>query len=243
MSGMSGMQSAEHYLAQVRQALEPLADAQAARQMRAYMRDQFPFLGLSAPLRRQAVAALGRPAFGAEALLQAAEALWSLPQREYRYTAVDLLARHARQLELSCVPALLALALREPWWDTVDGLAGVVGDVLRQARRTQPHAQGLMDEALHAPSFWTRRIALLHQLGWRLETDSERLFRYAATLAPEEAFFIRKAIGWALRDYARWNPQAVRGFVAEHRSRLSALSVSEAMKHLKPAGPGWAPRA
>jgi 3-methyladenine DNA glycosylase AlkD len=206
--------------------------------MHAYMRGQFPFLGLSAPLRRQAVAALGRPALGAEALLQAAEALWVLPQREYRYTAVDLLARHARQLEPSCVAPLLALALRDPWWDTVDGLAGVVGDVLRQARRTQPDAQALMDQALHAPSLWIRRIALLHQLGWRLETDSDRLFRYAAALAPEKEFFIRKAIGWALRDYARWNPQAVRGFVAEQRPRLSALSVSEALKHLKPADPG-----
>ena len=89
-----------------------------------------------------------------------------------------------------------------------------------------------MDEALHAPSFWTRRIAMLHQLGWRLDTDTRRLFGYAATLAPEPEFFIRKAIGWALRDYARWDPQAVRGFVAEQRPQLSPLSVSEAMKHL-----------
>jgi 3-methyladenine DNA glycosylase AlkD len=200
--------------------------------MRAYLRDQFPFLGLPAPRRRQAVAALGRPMLAQAELLRTAEALWSLPQREYRYTAVDLLARHARRLELSAVPPLLALALREPWWDTVDGLAGVVGDVLRQARRTQPGAQGLMDEALHAPSFWTRRIALLHQLGWRLETDEVRLFGYAAALAAEGEFFICKAIGWALRDYGRWNPPAVRAFVAAQGHQLSALSASEAMKHL-----------
>lgn len=95
-----------------------------------------------------------------------------------------------------------------------------------------------MDEALHAPWFWTRRIALLHQLGWRLETDVDRLFRYAEALAPEKKFFVRKALGWALRDCACGNPQAVRGFVAEQRPRLSALSVGEALKHLKPAAPG-----
>jgi 3-methyladenine DNA glycosylase AlkD len=73
---------------------------------------------------------------------------------------------------------------------------------------------------------------MLHQLGWRLDTDTTRLFGYAAQLADEKEFFIRKAIGWALRDYARWNPQAVTKFLVEHRASLSGLTVREAAKHL-----------
>ena len=69
---------------------------------------------------------------------------------------------------------------------------------------------------------------MIHQLGWRLETDTERLFGYAEALAPERNFFIRKAVGWALRDYARWNPQAVRNFVAAMDGRLAPLSAREA---------------
>jgi 3-methyladenine DNA glycosylase AlkD len=72
---------------------------------------------------------------------------------------------------------------------------------------------------------------MLHQLGWRLETDRDRLFGYATTLAHEKEFFIRKAIGWALRDYARWDGAAVRAFVAAHEGVLSPLSRREALKH------------
>ncbi len=89
-----------------------------------------------------------------------------------------------------------------------------------------------MDAALRHECLWVRRIAMIHQLGWRLETDSARLFGYAETLAPEGGFFIRKAIGWALRDYARWNPQAVRDFVAAMGERLAPLSVREAMRRI-----------
>ena len=89
-----------------------------------------------------------------------------------------------------------------------------------------------MDAALRHDCLWVRRIAMIHQLGWRLETDKDRLFGYAETLAPERDFFIRKAIGWALRDYARWNPQAVREFVATMGSRLSPLSAREATRRI-----------
>jgi 3-methyladenine DNA glycosylase AlkD len=89
-----------------------------------------------------------------------------------------------------------------------------------------------MDVWLKHPSHWVRRSAMLHQLGWRLDTDTTRLFGYATQLADEKEFFIRKAIGWALRDYARWNPQAVTDFLVEHRASLSGLTVREAAKHL-----------
>jgi 3-methyladenine DNA glycosylase AlkD len=221
------------YVACVQAALAPLADAGKAGEMCAYMRGQFDFLGVQTPARRAALAALGRASFDAAAALRAAEQLWRLPAREYRYAAVDLLARHAKVLRPEHVPRLLRLAQREAWWDTVDGLAGVVGDVLRLGRDTQQDVQQLMDKALRHPSLWVRRIAMLHQLGWRLQTDTARLYAYAERLAPEQDFFIRKAIGWALRDYARWDPQGVERFVTRHADDLSPLSVREALRGLK----------
>jgi 3-methyladenine DNA glycosylase AlkD len=222
----------EQLAAQIQHTLSALADPVRAVAMRAYMRDQFPFLGIPTPARRAALGPLLKVDFDQKRLLTAADQLWSLPGREYRYAAIDLLARHVARLDLSAVPPLLTLAQREPWWDTVDGLAGIVGDVLRAARRNDPDAQVAMDAALRHDCLWLRRIAMIHQLCWRLDTDSARLFAYAETLAPEDDFFIRKAIGWALRDYARWQPQAVRDFVAAKGGRLSPLSAREATRRI-----------
>jgi 3-methyladenine DNA glycosylase AlkD len=89
-----------------------------------------------------------------------------------------------------------------------------------------------MDQAIADDDFWVRRIALLHQLGWRENTDAARLFSYCVAQAHEKEFFIQKAIGWALRDYARDAPDAVREFTARHRNILAPLSYREANKHL-----------
>jgi 3-methyladenine DNA glycosylase AlkD len=220
-------------LSQVEAALRPLADAQRAIPMRAYMLDQFMFLGIPATPRRLALRGLPRlKAWSATELLTLAEALWELPEREFQYVAVDLLAKHNRQLDMDCLPRLLQLVQRLSWWDTVDGLAGVVGDILLHARTGQADVQRNMDPCLRHSHLWVRRVAMLHQLGWKEQTDAARLLRYALTLAPETDFFIRKAIGWALRDYARTRPDVVRAFLAQHAQALSGLTRREAGKHL-----------
>ncbi|MBS1144414.1 MAG: alkylation repair protein [Proteobacteria bacterium] len=216
----------------VQQTLLPLADPARALAMRAYMRGQFDFLGIPTPLRRQAVAGLLRPAQSAAELLDHAAALWAMPAREYQYVAVDLLARQVRRLGMGEVAALLGLVQQKSWWDTVDGLAGVVGDVVRAASRVDPSAQQAMDAALGHADLWVRRVAMIHQLGWREATDRRRLFDYALRLADEPDFFIRKAIGWALRDFARHDPQAVGEFLNGAGTVLSPLSRREAAKHL-----------
>jgi len=208
-------------------ALVPLADVERAAAMSAYMRGQFPFLGIPTPARRAAVKPVLNALRSASAgeLLSLADELWMRPEREYQYAALDLLAMHWKKLDHTHVPALLALAQRKSWWDTVDGLASIIGDVLRR----EHHG---MDDALAHGDFWVRRIALLHQLGWGTSTDLERLFRYALALCHEKEFFIQKAIGWALRDYARHAPDAVRAFLAGPGACLAPLSRREAAKHL-----------
>jgi len=220
-------------LAQIETALRALADGGQAVPMRAYMLDQFAFLGIRANPRRQALRGLPKlSAWTALELLALADRLWDLPEREFQYVAVDLLVKYHRQLGTGSVDHLLKLVQRKPWWDTVDGLAGVVGDVLLRARPGQPDAQRAMDACLRDPSLWVRRVAMLHQLGWKTHADEVRLLHYALALASEPDFFIRKAIGWALRDYARTRPEAVRAFLAQHAQRLSSLTRREAGKHL-----------
>jgi 3-methyladenine DNA glycosylase AlkD len=200
--------------------------------MQAYMRGRFEFLGVATPQRRSATVPLLRLQCGADELVELARTLWVLPQREYQYVAIDMLARNWKTLAMHHVDDLLVLTQQGSWWDSVDGLAGVVGDLTRTARGQDQHAQQTMDVALRHPNMWVRRVAMLHQLGWRGETDASRLFFYASELAAEPDFFIRKAIGWALRDYARDDPQAVRSFLQDARDRLSPLSIREAAKHL-----------
>jgi 3-methyladenine DNA glycosylase AlkD len=227
----------------VRAALIPLADPDRAAPMRTYMRDRFEFLGIPTPQRRAATRAAIRAgkACTADELLSYAKHLWREPQREFQYVAIDLLAANWRALladegAVANVQHLLALARQRSWWDSVDGLAGVVGDVVRAGSRAGAPARkrlaAAMDAALVHPDPWVRRIAMLHQLGWGADTDAARLFRYADALAPETDFFLRKAAGWALRDYARHDPQAVRRFLDSRGERLSALTRREAGKHL-----------
>ena len=224
----------QQYVQALEHAFAPRADAAKAQAMKAYLLNQFEFLGLPAPVRRQVVRDLGKVTWSSSSeLLQVAELLWQKPQREYRYTAVDLLRKHSAFLRVDDLPALQALLLREPWWETVDGLSAVIAEVLHAAVQATPNAAEVMDAWLKHPSHWVRRSAMLHQLGWRLDTDTARLLGYALQLADEKEFFIRKAIGWALRDYARWNPQAVTDFLVQHRTQLSGLTVREAAKHLR----------
>ncbi|WP_431478066.1 DNA alkylation repair protein [Massilia eburnea] len=101
--------------------------------MRAYMREQFPFLGIATPVRREAIKPVIKQFKDASpgGLISVAGELWRLPEREYQYAALDLMAAHWKQFNTDDLPELLAFVLRKSWWDSVDGMAGIVGDVLR----------------------------------------------------------------------------------------------------------------
>ncbi len=166
--------------------------------------------------------------------MKVAQLLWEKPEREFRYAAIDFLKRHAKWFDVSHLPELLHLLQRESWWETVDGLTSVIGLIMRrQVQVGILDAQRICDDWIEHSDFWVRRCAMLHQLGWRLDTDTNRLFPYSEQLASEDEFFIRKAIGWALRDYARWNPTAVQNYIEQKQDIFSGLTVREATKHLK----------
>lgn len=210
----------------VQRNLQPLADPAKAIGMTAYMKGQFAFLGIQTTQRRHACQPLIRAFAGNP--LEAAQSLWAMPEREYQYVAVDLLRRQSKRLDGKHLPALEELVQCKSWWDTVDGLAVTIGGIILR----QPELARRMDALIASPNMWLRRVALLHQLEWKENTDEVRLFDYCRQCAEEKEFFIRKAIGWALRQYARTHPDAVRNFLASHREHLSGLSFREASKHL-----------
>jgi 3-methyladenine DNA glycosylase AlkD len=207
------------------------ADPEKAPAMRAYMRDQFPFLGIQSPLQRalarDVLTGLPRPA--EEDLRSVALGCWSLAEREYQYFACGLLRRHARLCSAGFLDAAHHLLVTKSWWDTVDALAAhLVGPLVAH----HPALASTMDEWSRHDNIWLIRTAILHQLRYKEATDAVRLFRYCSQQSGHPDFFVRKAIGWALREYARTAPDAVRAFVASHERRLSALSVREALKNL-----------
>lgn len=207
------------------------ADADRAAGMAAYMKGIAPFIGLHATTRRElsrdVLDGTGRPD---EADCTAiALRCWERPEREYRYFAADYLRRHVRRCSSGFLPVVRHLVVTDSWWDTVDALAAhVVGPLVS----ADPRLKSRMDTWIGDDDPWVARTALLHQLRYKHATDTQRLFAYCLRRADHPDFFIRKAIGWCLREYAKTDPDAVRDFVTANRDRLSPLSVREASKHL-----------
>jgi 3-methyladenine DNA glycosylase AlkD len=220
------------HFTRIEQSLSALSNPEKARPMAKYMRDQFIFLGIPTPQRREAIKALSLPMLPSEHLFSLVQQLWQQPEREYQYVAIDLLKKNSKQLTLADICTLQDYLQQKSWWDSVDGLASVIGTAMKRLTRAQPRHQDIMDSWLSHDNLWVRRVAMIHQLGWRNNTNEQRLSHYALALATEKEFFIRKAIGWALRDYARHQPDWVKAFVAQHEALLSPLSVREAVKRL-----------
>jgi len=207
------------------------ADPARAEPMRAYMKDVAPFLGLTTPVRRAMSRTVveGTPRPDEADCTAVALRCWRLPEREYQYFAVDYLRRHARVLSSGFLPVARHLVSTVPWWDTVDLLAAHVVGALVAA---DPALKADMDAWIVDDDLWIARTALLHQLRYKERTDTERLFTYCLHQSGHPDFFIRKAIGWALREYAKTDPEAVRGFLAREKGRFAPLSVREALKNI-----------
>ena len=211
------------------------ADPERVAPMRAYMRDKFPFLGVPAPGQkaawRAATGDLPR-ALPEATVVAAAEELWRRPEREHQYAGCHLVNRHAATA--GATPALLAtvehLLTTKPWWDTVDALAThAVGDLMRR----HPELRADMDRWLHGDHLWLARSALLHMNRWKAATDRDWLFAACLARATDTDFFLRKAIGWALREQSKTDEAAVVAFVRDHEDQLSGLSRREALMWLE----------
>ena len=208
------------------------ADPAQAESMARYLKGRFSFHGIPAgprrELQRQAFAGrqLERPEAEAE-VAALARALWALPEREYQYATCDVLRAAAPRASAELLPLIERLAVTKPWWDTVDSLAHAAGTLVL----AHPELGKRMQQLSRSSDLWLVRIALLHQLEAYGRTDVDRLLRTCAFHAGSTDFFVRKAIGWALRQYGRTDPAVVRAFVEAH-PELSPLSRREALKGL-----------
>jgi 3-methyladenine DNA glycosylase AlkD len=222
-------------MAAIRAELVRAADPAKAPAMQAYMKSAMPYLGVQSPQMR----ALCRAVFAQHSLASFDEwrdtvlALWRQARyREERYAAIALTGnRHYRAYQrLETLPMYEEMIVSGAWWDYVDDLATHrIGRLL--SLYPQPMRETMLAWSRDA-NLWKRRTAILCQLSFRTLTDEVLLFACIAPNLSEKDFFIRKAIGWALREYAKTRPDAVRRYVREHEDTLSPLSRREATKHL-----------
>ncbi len=202
-------------------------DSEYAQKERSYMRNKFFFFGIKAPERRKitadflniAVNNLNRLEF--ERLIGS---LWKKKEREFQYFGIDALNK--RKIEDIDIELLEHVITTKAWWDSVDPLAKVTSRYFL----VFPEKKNKIDEWISKNNIWLQRTSLIFQLGMGKETDEELLFSTIRKLKKSEEFFIKKAIGWALRDYSRHFPERVISFV--ENENLSSLSKREALKNI-----------
>ncbi len=219
------------YVKALRTLYQQHADPKKAVPMKAYMRDQFDYLGIKSP----ELAELNKQFLDHHGLADIADLdnilrdLWALPEREYQYAAVGLLSRMEKELPAEFIRTIEYLLVTKSWWDTVDSIAG--GTVGTHFKRFPKTKEKTISRWRKSDNFWLRRTTLLFQLGYKKDTDFPLLCDLIRENLGSKEFFINKAIGWSLRQYSRVDPEGVRTFVAE--TPLHPLSKREALKWLE----------
>lgn len=235
MSDSTGDNSNTKLIAAIRDNLARVADPTKAAPMQAYMKSAMPYLGVQTPPLRRVC----RDVFAAHPLTSIEEwretvlALWcGARYREERYAAIALTGdrRYQGFQRLDTLPLYEEMIVNGAWWDYVDELAiRRVGPLL--ALYPEPMRVMMLAWSRDA-NLWKRRSAILCQISFKAATDEHLLFACIEPNLSDRDFFIRKAIGWALREYAKTRPDTVRRYVREHEATLSPLSRREATKHL-----------
>ena len=221
---------ADDVVARATTALSPLRDAERAIEMKRYMKDIAPFLGIAAPDRRAALKSawksIDRPT--STELGDAALALMSLEEREFHYASFDLIERHRRDADdLFLDLYVTELLTTNSWWDTVDGLvSAAVSPLCRVADQSV-----LIDGWSESGNIWLIRSAITHQRGWKADTNIPRILELCDRHWANREFFIAKGIGWAMRDIARMNPASITEFLDTHTAP-NPVATREALRGL-----------
>ncbi len=219
-----------NYVSILSGALQTAADPERALMMKRYLKDQFEFFGISAPklkeLRHGFIKLHGLPPAGeVNALVRA---LWNLPQREFQYCAAAISEKMLVKCGYGAIDFIEYMIVNKSWWDTVDWIASHHAGKWFKLFPGEMHSRTF--NWISSENIWLQRSAILFQLKYKALTDTEMLLSYCNSVAGSKEFFIRKAIGWALREYSKTNPEAVMNYTSN--SQLSGLSKREALKWL-----------
>ena len=204
------------------------ADPVKAAGAKAYMRDQFEFLGIQTPVRRRLSRDVLTTARRSELDWDFVYECWDKPEREFQYLAVDYLQKMAGALTPGDIAHIRYLITTKSWWDTVDALDTLMGGL----SETYPEVRSVLLEWSTDDNIWLRRAAIDHQLLRKDRTDTALLEQILVNNLGSREFFINKAIGWSLREYSKTNPDWVRAFLDRHREDMAPLSIREASKYV-----------
>jgi 3-methyladenine DNA glycosylase AlkD len=205
-------------------------NAEKAIGMGNYMKNNFPFLGLNKLIRDQIQKKLfaKHKIDSSETLLNIVLELWEEEEREFQYCAIDLLKKYSKLLSEKDIFVIEKIIVSKPWWDTVDLLASnITGKLLLKDSEFRKRC---FDSWKNHINMWLRRTSIIFQLKYKTSTNTHLLKETILMNADSNEFFIQKAIGWALREYAKTNPNWVVALVSE--IELKPLSRREALKHL-----------
>ena len=216
----------------IKNELKQHGDATKAPQMQAYMKTDQPFYGVQSKLRKQIFrnAIKKYPVISREAWEMLILELWNGIHREEMYLALEVAERYKNYHDESAWNLFENLLRSATNWDTVDWLSSnLIGRLVEKYRHFEKH----LWEWSNDKNFWVRRASLLAHLKHKEKTNTKLLSDTILKLAHEKEFFIKKAIGWALRQYSYTDPNWVIQFVKNHEGILSGLSKREALKALK----------
>ena len=210
---------------------EAYADPERAIKMQAYMKDQFKYIGLQTPVRKELTKAFyaeyGYP--DPSHVENIVEECWQMPHREYKYFAMELMVKMKEKLGHDAIHLYESLITDQSWWDTIDWIAPtLVGYHFTQYPEERNE---YISKWIRSGNIWLQRSCILFQLKYKAKTDTRLLKSIILKLKDSREFFIRKAIGWILREYSKTDPGFVVRFVQNHE--LSGLSQREALKWLE----------
>lgn len=218
------------YLNESKSLFELHSNTENAEKMAQYMRHQFEFYGIKAPLRKELLKELeqkqGR--LKGSDLMEFVQAAWEEPQRELQYLAMDRMDKVKRQLNLDFLSILEHCIVHKSWWDSVDWLAiNGIGTILKKHPK---YIQKYNEKWISSDNIWLNRTAILFQLKYKDQTNIDLLFFNILAVSNSKEFFLQKAAGWALRQLSKSNPLLVNDFIQNHI--LPPLTVREGSKYL-----------
>ncbi len=214
------------------QVFQEHANAQNKLPMQAYMKDKFEFFGLRSPERKLLLKDLINKYKDevSDNCRKIALDLYDLPQREFHYCAMEILDKFLKKrYEIDDIKLIEKLICIHSHWDTVDFIAKhILGNYLIIY---PDKTEEIITAFSSSGNMWLNRSTILFQLGYKEKTNASILFSLCLKFSRSNEFFLQKAIGWSLREYAKTDPKSVLEFVKSHQ--LSNLSQKEALKHFK----------